>query len=91
MLAPLWVIVGASEVTEVPYGTVTAMEWFDSVIVPVAEGEVKLNAVIALSERACVVSFSRLGHPDKSNPVVRIKAAKSLCFTRPPVNVSRSR
>ena len=49
ILAPVWVIVGASAVTFVPYGTVTAIVCAASVIVPVAEGETKLKAVIALS------------------------------------------
>jgi hypothetical protein len=52
------VIVGDREVTAVPYGTVTAIVWFDSVTVPVADGEAKLKAVIAFAGFAATVTVT---------------------------------
>jgi hypothetical protein len=58
MLAPVCVIVGTRAITFVPYGTVTAMVCVDSVITPVAAGEAKLNAVIALAVFVATVTVT---------------------------------
>ena len=75
--------VGASAVTSVPNGTVTEIVFAPSLIMPVAAGEVKENAVIALeadnAEADCCDEMPRSAVTNNRN-VERLAVARFLAF-----------
>ena len=76
-LAPVWITVGTSAVTFVPYGTINATVLADSFTMPVTAGVRPLNAKL-------VIAFSELtvgeGGFTEAFLIVNVIKLKSSCF-----------